>query len=180
MKYVILVCLLLSFALHAAAKAKVYTNADLKPQQPAKTAPEEASRPPSPPKNLKPAKKAPLFTNKSLERFEQNNPSTNPGGSNEPNISLTPFGKEKPLAQPRGEQGLIGRISAGMTLPMLIVVTVALLVLSLIDVLRNEFTGSNKLIWLVAVTFLPLLGPVLYYFIGRGQRIKSGNLQKAA
>jgi hypothetical protein len=42
---------------------------------------------------------------------------------------------------------------------------------ALIDILRNEFTGSNKLIWLLAVTFFPLIGPILYYFIGTRQKI---------
>jgi len=41
----------------------------------------------------------------------------------------------------------------------------------LIDILKNEFTGSNKLIWLVAVIMIPLLGMILYWFIGREQKI---------
>jgi hypothetical protein len=181
MKYVILVCLFMSVSSHAPAEARVYTNADLKPQRPAETASQEPSMPPSSSsKGLIPAGNAPLFTNKSLESFEQKNPSTHPGDGSKTISNITPFGKGKPPAPAQGERGLIGRTSAGMTWPMLIIVSVALLVLSLIDILRNEFTGSNKLVWLVAATFLPLLGPVLYYFIGRGQRIRPGNLQKTA
>ncbi|HEY6872474.1 MAG TPA: PLD nuclease N-terminal domain-containing protein [Geobacteraceae bacterium] len=41
----------------------------------------------------------------------------------------------------------------------------------LIDVLRSEFAGSNKIVWLIAVILLPLLGAVLYWFIGRDQKI---------
>jgi hypothetical protein len=181
MKYVTLACLFMSVSFHASAEARVYTNADLKPERPAETASQEPSVPPSPSsKGLIPAGNAPLFTNKSLESFEQKNPSTRPGDGSEPISNLTPFGKGKPPAPAQGERGLIGRTSAGKALPMLIIVSVTLLVLSLIDILRNEFTGSNKLVWLVAVTFLPLLGPALYYFIGRGQRIRPGNLQKTA
>jgi hypothetical protein len=40
----------------------------------------------------------------------------------------------------------------------------------LVDILRNEFRGNNKLIWFIAVTFIPIAGPVLYLFIGRRQR----------
>ncbi len=47
---------------------------------------------------------------------------------------------------------------------------------ALIDILRNEFTGSNKLVWLLAVVLVPLIGAVLYYFIGRDQKI--GNMEK--
>jgi hypothetical protein len=45
---------------------------------------------------------------------------------------------------------------------------------ALIDILKNEFTGYNKIIWLLAVIFLPLAGTILYYFIyyfiGKEQR----------
>jgi hypothetical protein len=47
-------------------------------------------------------------------------------------------------------------------------------VIALIDILRNEFTGSNKLIWFVAVTFIPLVGPILYFFIGTDQKVRFG------
>jgi hypothetical protein len=48
----------------------------------------------------------------------------------------------------------------------------------LIDILKNEFTGSNKLIWLLVVITIPFLGMVLYWFIGREQKIKGddGNI----
>lgn len=44
---------------------------------------------------------------------------------------------------------------------------------SLIDILKHDFEGYNKLIWLVLVLALPFLGVILYYFIGRGQRQKA-------
>ncbi len=44
---------------------------------------------------------------------------------------------------------------------------------ALIDILKSEFTGNNKIIWLLLVIFIPLLGVILYYFIGRDQKIKS-------
>ena len=43
----------------------------------------------------------------------------------------------------------------------------------LVDILKSEFTNSiNKIIWLIAVIFLPILGIVLYFFIGRKQKIQ--------
>ncbi len=56
------------------------------------------------------------------------------------------------------------------------IITVAAFVFwlwALIDILKNEFTGSNKLIWLLAVVSIPFLGMVLYWFIGREQKIRS-------
>ncbi len=44
--------------------------------------------------------------------------------------------------------------------------------IALIDILRNEFTNSNKLIWILLVLFLPFLGPLLYFRIGLKQKIK--------
>lgn len=45
--------------------------------------------------------------------------------------------------------------------------------IALIDILRNEFTGSNKIIWVLIVLFFPFLGALLYYFIGTEQKVKS-------
>ena len=42
---------------------------------------------------------------------------------------------------------------------------------ALIDILKSEFTSTNKIIWLLVVFFLSLLGVLLYYFIGRKQKI---------
>ena len=43
---------------------------------------------------------------------------------------------------------------------------------TLIDLLRNEFTGNNKVIWLLTIILLPPLGSFLYVFIGREQKIQ--------
>jgi hypothetical protein len=39
-----------------------------------------------------------------------------------------------------------------------------------IDVVRFEFRGNNKLIWFIAVTFIPVAGWILYFFIGTRQK----------
>ena len=41
-----------------------------------------------------------------------------------------------------------------------------------IDILNNQFNGSNKTIWLLVVILLPGLGGLLYLIFGRRQRIK--------
>ncbi|WP_240729832.1 MULTISPECIES: PLD nuclease N-terminal domain-containing protein [Flavobacteriaceae] len=44
--------------------------------------------------------------------------------------------------------------------------------IALIDILRNKFEGNNKLIWTLVVLFFNLLGAVLYFTIGKKQKIK--------
>lgn len=44
--------------------------------------------------------------------------------------------------------------------------------IALIDILRSEFTGYNKIIWILVVLFVPLLGAILYFAIGRKQKLK--------
>lgn len=43
---------------------------------------------------------------------------------------------------------------------------------ALVDIVRSEFkTGFDKIVWLLMVFFLPVLGFILYIFIGRKQKI---------
>jgi hypothetical protein len=42
---------------------------------------------------------------------------------------------------------------------------------SLVDIIKNDFKGNNKIIWLLVVLFLSLFGSVLYIAIGRSQKI---------
>jgi ABC-type uncharacterized transport system fused permease/ATPase subunit len=56
----------------------------------------------------------------------------------------------------------------GFAIPVL---TIIFIILALIDILKSEFTGSNKLIWVIVVIVLPLLGSILYFVIGTKQKI---------
>ena len=43
---------------------------------------------------------------------------------------------------------------------------------ALIDILKSDFKdGTNKIVWLLVVFFLYILGALLYYFIGRKQKV---------
>jgi|YelNatPaOPRAMG01_1025707.scaffolds.fasta_scaffold02930_16 hypothetical protein len=56
---------------------------------------------------------------------------------------------------------------------MWLVVAVLWLV-ALVDILKSEFKdGLTKVIWLILVIFLPFLGSILYFFIGRDQKIRN-------
>ena len=61
---------------------------------------------------------------------------------------------------------------AGILLTLFIILFVILLpLLALISVLMNEFPGNEKIIWVLIIIFLPFLGSVLYFLIGRDKRI---------
>jgi hypothetical protein len=65
---------------------------------------------------------------------------------------------------------LLGFISPWQYIIILMVIA-SLPVIALIDIIRNEFTGSNKLIWVIVVLLLPLLGTILYFLLGSQQKI---------
>ena len=53
-----------------------------------------------------------------------------------------------------------------------IILFVPILIISaLVDILKNEFNGNNKIVWILVVLFLPFLGSLLYFGIGRNQKI---------
>lgn len=40
-------------------------------------------------------------------------------------------------------------------------------ILVIADILRTNKTSEQKIIWIVAVVLLPILGPVLWFYMGR-------------
>lgn len=57
---------------------------------------------------------------------------------------------------------------------LLILIGVLLLLLfplmALISVLKNDFKGNDKIIWVLLIIFLPFLGALLYFLVGRGKK----------
>ncbi len=44
-------------------------------------------------------------------------------------------------------------------------------IIAIVDIIRSKFTDSNnKVIWILLVLFLPFLGALLYFTMGRKQR----------
>ncbi len=44
--------------------------------------------------------------------------------------------------------------------------------IALIDILRSDFEGNNKLIWVIVVIFFNLIGSILYFLIGKNQKLR--------
>ena len=37
----------------------------------------------------------------------------------------------------------------------------------ILDILKSSKDGEKKILWIIAVVLLPILGPILYYVIGK-------------
>lgn len=57
-------------------------------------------------------------------------------------------------------------------LMIMVLATIVLLlpVIALIDIVRSEFKGNDKLVWILVVLFFNIIGSVLYFLIGRQQK----------
>lgn len=51
------------------------------------------------------------------------------------------------------------------------IIALLLPIIALIDIVKNEFSGANKIIWILVVLFLPILGSILYFLIGRKHKL---------
>lgn len=146
------------------AGEKVYTNADLKPPPPNKSTSYNSDSPQQQRQN---------FSNSNGQ------PQSNDAAYSHNDMNKTPPTAFNPVQpSPGPPQGTIeqqlAEAFARVTLFMLIVIGIPFLIwlICLIDVLRNEFTGNNKIIWFLVVFFLPVIGSILYFFIGTDQKKK--------
>jgi hypothetical protein len=67
---------------------------------------------------------------------------------------------------------LLGFIGSQEIIVILLLFAVLLPLWALISVLSNSFNGNDKLIWVLVILFLPYLGALLYFLIGRNKRIR--------
>jgi heme/copper-type cytochrome/quinol oxidase subunit 2 len=49
-------------------------------------------------------------------------------------------------------------------------------VIAVIDIVSSEFKGYDKIMWIMIVLFLPVAGALIYFAIGRKQKLKPGEL----
>lgn len=49
--------------------------------------------------------------------------------------------------------------------------TLVITIVALVDILNNEFSGNDKLIWVMVVIFLGIIGVILYFTIGQKQKL---------
>ena len=46
-------------------------------------------------------------------------------------------------------------------------------IVALIDILKNKFKGNDKIVWVLVVIFFNIIGSILYFTIGKNQKIKT-------
>ena len=54
--------------------------------------------------------------------------------------------------------------------PQIGIVSLILMIVALVDILKGNFRGDNKIVWILVVILLPFLGSILYFLIGRKQK----------
>lgn len=70
---------------------------------------------------------------------------------------------------------ILGFIGPQEIIIVLLIIPVFLIIpiIALVDILKNEFTGNNKLIWVLVVLLSWIIGVILYFIIGRKQKIQN-------
>lgn len=101
----------------------------------------------------------------------------NPLVSNKDQVSVS-APQNAHLTQPKrltpsiNSRTIIGSILLQITFMFIAGITFLIFwLVALIDILKNEFTGSNKIIWLLAIILVAPIGTILYFIIGKKQKI---------
>ena len=47
-----------------------------------------------------------------------------------------------------------------------------IILIPLVDILKSRFEQNDKLVWALVVIFLPFIGSILYFIIGRNKKIR--------
>jgi hypothetical protein len=59
-----------------------------------------------------------------------------------------------------------------MTIVSVVLIGTLLMLIALIDIVKSNFKGNDKLIWVLVVIFLHWIGALLYFIIGRKQKLQ--------
>ena len=57
-----------------------------------------------------------------------------------------------------------------ITILLILLIGIVPAIIALIDILKSEFKGNNKLIWVLVVILFNFFGAVLYFLIGKEQK----------
>ena len=50
---------------------------------------------------------------------------------------------------------------------ILVLVAAAFVIWALVDIFRSSMPTSKKVVWFIVVILFPLVGSIVYYFVGR-------------
>ncbi len=125
--------------------------------------------------SLPPQQNNPIADLEYLRKMEQANSERNRIAADSIKSQQSALKAQQAKLAARMEQEVIQPLARFMAMWILIgTVTFIVWLLTLIDILRNEFTNpTNKIVWLLLVLCLAPLGVLLYLIIGRSQKINS-------
>ena len=69
--------------------------------------------------------------------------------------------------------GIIGPFQMMLILGIVFLLGILPTIIALIDILKSKFEKNNKIVWVLVVLFLNLIGAILYFTIGKKQKIRS-------
>ena len=50
---------------------------------------------------------------------------------------------------------------------LIFIVHIVLAVLAIIDIAKSKKSGGTKALWIIVAIIVPIIGPILYYLVGR-------------
>ncbi len=62
-------------------------------------------------------------------------------------------------------------LEGGLIALALWILPLILWIWALVDIIGSNFTGNNKVLWVLIVLFFPFVGALIYLFVGRGQKV---------
>ena len=65
-----------------------------------------------------------------------------------------------------------------ITILFILLIGIVPTIIALIDILKSEFKGNNKLIWVLVVLLFNFFGAVIYFLIGKEQKIQTKQLNE--
>lgn len=65
-----------------------------------------------------------------------------------------------------------------ITILFILLIGIVPTIVALIDILKSEFKGNNKLIWVLVVLLFNFFGAVMYFLIGKEQKIQAKQVNK--
>jgi hypothetical protein len=68
---------------------------------------------------------------------------------------------------------MIGIFELIVLLMVICIITAPFTIFAIVDILRSNFRGNDKTVWLLVVIFLSLPGLILYRTVGKKQKVKS-------
>jgi hypothetical protein len=70
--------------------------------------------------------------------------------------------------------GVIVKFSISLGIrELILLLSLILPVIALISILKNNFKNNDKIVWVLVTLFLPFVGSMLYFVIGRPKRLKN-------